>query len=60
MYEVIAYADSTENYGLMGQYDTLEKAHDAINHEGCRWIACACGDEDYRVCYNGEVIERWY
>lgn len=60
MYKVVAFFEGYEEYRTFGIYDTLEDAHDAIDREGCEWVACYEGDEDYLVFCDGQLIERWY
>jgi hypothetical protein len=59
MFEVIAYSDQYGSYGTMGQYESLEDAHGAIEREGCSWESTAECEADYNVYYNGEWIEGW-
>jgi len=60
MYELYGYFDRYGSYQSMGTYDTIEAVYAVMEQEGCEWVACASGDEDYRIYHNGELIERWY
>ena len=60
MYELFGYFDQYGSYRTMGTYETLDEVHEEMDWEGCEWVACAEGDEDYRVYHDGELVERWY